>query len=154
MPLKADQRYVGTVASGSGFYQSSKGTPGFQVLINSEAGTGSYTIWLTKKTKESGNAERDFKALGVSMDSLKDRAYRESLGERLKGTEISFGTVLNEYNGKTSVQVNWIASAVEGAEGGLDGAVAAFFGDTSNPAKAKAAVPGYEPPSDDDAPPF
>lgn len=148
MSVKPNQRYIGTVAAGSGFFEAmQKGTPGFQVLINTDDGATEYTIWLTTKTKESGNAARDFKTLGVSMEQLKDRAFRENLGKRIEGTELSLETFLDSYQGKDRVKVRWIAPATGGTT--LDEAVASFFGDAPKQPSSYAV-----PPVDDDDVPF
>lgn len=133
MPLKA-KRYVGTVASGSGLYESSKGTLGFQVLINCEDGSTDYTIWLTEKntlpTKDGGpsRAARDFETLGIDPKRLKNSKDFTIIGEEIEGHEISFETDEETFNEKTRVKVKWISPKKDRGVGSLEERAASLFG--------------------------
>lgn len=133
MSLKI-KRYVGTIASGSGLYESLKGTLGFQVLINCEDGATDYTIWLTEKNtlpaKDGGpsRAARDFETLGIDSRRLRDSKDFTIIGEEIAGHEISFETDEETYNEKTRVRVKWISEKKDAGVGSMEQRAAALFG--------------------------
>lgn len=148
------KRYIGTIASGSGLYESAKGTLGFQVLIQCEDGATDYTIWLTEKnaapTKDGGpsRAARDFETLGVNPARLKNAKDFTRIGEEIAGREISFETDEETYNDKTKVKVKWISPKKDPGVGSLEERAASLFG--GKPAMASAS----STPDDDDGVPF
>lgn len=136
-------RYVGTVASGSGLYESLNGTLGFQVFINTEDGAADYTIWLTEKNAE--RAKKDFATLGVDPAKLKAPSEFAAIGDTIEGREISFETGEDEYQGKTRIKVKWISPKKDPGVGSLEQRAAHLFGGVSP--KQPALVP-----EDDDVP--
>lgn len=130
MGLLANERYTGVVAGGSSLFESQKGTLGFQVMLECDAGETSYTIWLTEKNK--ARAVKDFETLGVSLDELQDpHALEQTIGDVIVGRTIVFGTTSEEYKGNTTIKVAWIGKS-SGA-GGLANNAAVFFGGKATP---------------------
>ena len=119
MGIKADKKYHGTVAPGSALIESSKGTLGYQVQLECEDGDTSFTIWMTKNTREV--AEDTFKdALGVDPAKLKNGNYIEmQLGIDIVGREVTFTTEENEYKGKITVKVKGLYKRNASAGGSL-----------------------------------
>lgn len=125
MGLIADSKYDGTVGAGSHMIETQNGTLGFQIPIQWTEGDTSFTIWLTDKNRK--NAVKCFGALGVTEAQLKDANFVEyQLPMAIQGKEISFGTALNEYKDKVTVQVAWIARRSTPVDG-LSKAAAGFF---------------------------
>lgn len=127
MGIRSDQKYNGTVATGSCLYETFTGAVGYQVMLECEEGNTSYIIWLTEKNKE--RAKKCFvETLGVSEDSLKDPAYFDNtLALDIAGKDVTFGTKEEEYKGKRSVKVAWISKRRE-FDGDLSRSAASFFG--------------------------
>lgn len=125
MSLKV-KRYIGTVASGSGLYESLKGTLGFQVLLNCEDGAIDYTIWLTEKNAE--RAKRDFETLGVDPKRLANPKDFTKIGDEIEGHKVSFETDEETYNEKTRIKVKWISPLKDSGVGSLEHRAAALFG--------------------------
>lgn len=124
MPILADQKYNGKVGPHSTVIETQTGTLGYQVMLECEDGTTSFTIWLTEKNRE--KAEKYFDLLGVSKESLKNPTYLEyGLGEEIEGKEVSFGTREEEYNGRRTIKVTWIGKKSNGRP---SRAAAEFFG--------------------------
>lgn len=146
MPIKADAKYNGTVAPGSGLYETQTGTLGYQVMLDCEDGSTSFVIWLTDKNRE--RAKKYFSILGIEEDKLKDPSYVEyQLCLDIEGREVSFGTREEEYNGKRSIKVAWIGKKTNP---NLAKGAASYFGGTvtdGDPVPAAA-----KPISDDDIP--
>lgn len=128
-----DKKYHGIVRSGSEMIESQSGTLGYQVMLQCEDGQTSYTIWLTKATRE--RAEKTFvEALGVDPAKLQNASYIENqLANDITGREVTFIMEQEEYKGKTRLKVAWLfkRSATSG----------------QNPAKAAASFFGKKEPS-------
>ncbi len=142
MTLKV-KRYVGTIASGSGLYESMGGTLGFQLLLNCEDGATDYTIWLTEKNAK--RAAEAFKVLGVDPARLAEPSEFTKIGDEIAGHEISFETDEETYNDKTRVRVKWISAKKDSGVGSLEQRAASLFGGT---VPAQASLPS----KDDDVP--
>lgn len=126
MGLIADSKYSGVVGVNSHMIETNSGTLGYQIPIQWTEGDTSFTIWLTDKNRK--NALKCFAALGVTEEQLSDQSFVEyKLALAIQGKEISFGTALNDYNGKQTVQVSWIGRKGTPADG-LSKAAAGFFG--------------------------
>ncbi len=105
MGIKADRRYNGLVAPGSCLIESQSGTLGYQVQLVCDDGETSYTIWLTKKSKEIA-IETFEKALGVDPKKLEDGNYLEmQLANDIADREVTFTTRDEEYKGKSATKV-------------------------------------------------
>lgn len=132
--LKPDTRYAGTIVDG-GIYEANSGTLGYQLLLNCEDGATDFVIWLTKKTKENGSAEKAFVGLGVDPKCLRSETGLEGIASQLAGMEVVFGTRSEEYNGKTRVKVSWVGKPKEGgaSAGSPLARAAAFFADATEP---------------------
>lgn len=125
MPLKV-KRYIGTVASGSGLYESAKGTLGFQVMLHCEDGATDYTIWLTEKNAE--RAKRDFETLGVDPKRLANPKDFTKIGDEIEGRKVSFETDEETYNERTKIKVKWISPLKDSGVGTLEQRAAVLFG--------------------------
>lgn len=125
MSLKA-KRYVGTVASGSGLYESNSGTLGFQVLLSCEDGATEYTIWLTEKNKK--RAAEAFTILGIDPARLAKPEDFTRIGEEIEGHEVSFETEEETYNGKTRMKVKWLSAKKDSGVGSIEQRAASLFG--------------------------
>ena len=122
--IKADCRYIGTVAPGSALYETQTGKLGYQVMLECPEGPTSFVIWLTDKSRD--RAKRYFEVLGVNPEKLRDSSYIEyQLGLDIEGREVSFGTRDEEYNGKSSVRVVWIGRK---SDPNLSRSAARYFG--------------------------
>lgn len=145
MALKVDHKYNGTVRDGSGLIETNTGTLGFQIMLECEDGKTFFVVWLTDKNK--ARAKKVFTdALNIPEAKLQDAGYIEySLPQEIVGHEVTFGTKEEEYKGKTTVKVAWLAkrSSTNGANPAA--AAASFFGGVSNGAKD-------DPITDDDIP--
>ena len=143
-------RYIGTIASGSGLYESLNGTLGFQVLINTEDGATDYTIWLTEKNAD--RAKRDFETLGIDPSVLKTPETFAHAGELIEGKEISLETGENTYQNKTRIKVKWISLKKDAGVGSLEQRAASLFG---GPKPVQGVLPSTTAPEDaDDDVPF
>ena len=126
MALIADSKYSGVVGVNSRMIESNKGSLGYQIPIQCSEGDTSFVIWLTDKNRK--NALKCFASLDVTEEQLKDPNFVEyQLSLAIQGKEISFGTALNDYNGKQTIQVSWIGRKSTPADG-LSRAAAEFFG--------------------------
>jgi hypothetical protein len=125
MSLKV-KRYVGTVASGSGLYESMGGTLGFQLLLQCEDGATDYTIWLTEKNAK--RAAEAFKVLGVDPARLSKPSEFTKIGEEIEGRELSFETEEDTYQDKTRIKVKWISAKKDSGVGSLEERAASLFG--------------------------
>jgi hypothetical protein len=119
------KRYVGTVAGGSGLYESSKGTLGFQVLLQCEDGATDYTVWLTEKNVE--RAKRDFVTLGIDPKRLGNASDFTKIGQEIEGREVSFETGEETYNEKTTIKVKWLSQKKDSGVGSLEERAANLF---------------------------
>lgn len=128
MPVKAEQKYNGTVTSGSSLIETQTGTLGYQVNLECEDGETAFVIWLTKKNQE--RAVKVFtEALGVDAAKLTDPNFLEhELAQQIEGREVSFGTGWNEYKGKKTMQVQWLGKKRDSLDGSIHTAAATFFG--------------------------
>lgn len=127
MPIRADEKYNGTVDVGSELVESQNGTLGYRVNLECEDGRTFFTIWITEKNRE--HAEKNFAALGVSMEKLRTPGYiDQQLGQDIVDRAVTFGTKEEEYNGKTRVKVAWIGRQSAAVDGGKAATVTAFFG--------------------------
>jgi hypothetical protein len=113
MPLQPDMKYNGTVMSNSGAIESQSGTYGYEIWIECEDGRIRHTFWITPKTAD--KVRKQLVLLGANESRLGEMNYWEyELKDDIAGAEISFGTKEEEYNGKTSVRVNWIGKRSQG----------------------------------------
>lgn len=147
MALKPDHKYHGTVAPGSEIIESQSGSIGYQVMLECEDGTASYTIWLTQKNRE--RAEKTFtEALGVDREKLADANYLEDvLATEIAGREVTFVTEEEEYKGKRRVKVAWLFRRSASGGGSPAKAAARFFGGNDSRSNQHA-----DPITDDDLP--
>lgn len=132
MAIKADTRYNGEVLSGS-LFEAGTGTLGYQVWLKCDDGEIDYIIWLTKKSKESGKAEKDFAILGVGADCLRSREGILSVSDKIKGAKVSFETRSETYKEKTRIKVAWISEVRQA--GDMFSRAAAFFSGESAPSE-------------------
>ena len=87
--------------------ESAKGTPGFEIQIDTESGTMMHTIWITRRNKE--YAEKDLVTIGADPNRLANPNYLENeLPVHVTGQEIVFGTKEEVYKEKASVKVAWL----------------------------------------------
>ena len=127
MSIHVNEKYNGVVAPGSGLYETTTGTIGYQVMLECEDGKSSYVIWLTPKNRE--RAEKCFAVLGVSGEQLKNPNFFEyELAKAITGVEVSFGTAEEEYKGKKKVKVSWIGKASTTIGQKVPSVAAQFFG--------------------------
>jgi hypothetical protein len=126
------KRYVGTVASGSGLYESGSGTLGFQVLLQCEDGATDYTIWLTEKNQK--RAAEAFTVLGIDPAKLAAPEEFTKIGREIEGREVSFETDEETYNGKTRIKVKWLSAKKDSGVGSLEQRAASLFGYIPNDA--------------------
>lgn len=134
MTFYPDQRYAGTIANGQ-LIESQKGTPGFQVQIDTENdGTMMHTVWITSANRE--YAEKDLVTLGADPAKLTSPSYLEhELPAAVVGVEVVFGTKEEVYKEKRSVKVAWIGKPKAPASSSLFGSVASIFGGSPEPQK-------------------
>lgn len=126
MALKPDWKYNGTVGPNSSFITTQRGSLGYQVNLICEDGETSFVIWLTEKNRK--RAAGYFAVLGVLEDNLKSKSYVEfQMALDIEGREVSFGTQVEEYNGKQQIKVSWIGK--KSTENPAAEAAAFFSGD-------------------------
>lgn len=149
MSIKADKKYNFEIIGGE-WIESNNGTLGFQIFLECEDGNADFTIWLTDNNREV--AQRLFnKALGVSLDQLKDQFFMQhQLPSFVKGKIISGGTEEQEWKGKKKVRVKWINTKSQSTDGNLAGAASFFFGGA--PPQAENQDEGRQPGDEDDVP--
>ena len=149
--FRNDQTYTGTVTGGTFFQSAAKGTPGYQVNIESEHGDISYVIWLTQKNRD--RITRDFETLGIDASRMGSRAFIEhELPGLIAGRPIAFHTRSEEYNNKTSMKVAWIGKPKAASETELLADVASFFAEQKAPTETTQEQDGGS--FDDDEIPF
>ena len=149
MGLKPDWRYNGTVGCNSQLITTQRGSLGYQVNLRCNDGETLFVIWLTEKNRK--RAAGYFAVLGVPEDKLKSRSYFEcQMALDIEGREVSFGTQVEEYNGKQTIKVAWIGK--KAAENPAAEAAAFFAGE--NIGSTTDAAPVSASKEDDDLPSF
>lgn len=107
MGLKRDNKYSGTITTGSRLISTQSGSLGYQINLICEDGETMFIVWLTPKNR--AKAIKTFEMLGVTRQNLSNRSYLDlQLSIDIEGKEVSFGTREEEYNGKKSIKVSWI----------------------------------------------
>lgn len=139
--LSPDKRYNGVVTRAE-WIESSKGTSGLQLDIETDDGMDhvSHVLWVTEKTKE--YFARDMATLGVAEEKLSQGSFLAyELPSVVCGREITFGTHEEEYKGERRVKVAWIGERRASNPKGAAFAVAQMFSETDDggmPAKPSA----------------
>lgn len=126
MSLRPGQGYNFTVTGGNLIQSKAKGTPGFQLLLETAGGdSADFTIWLTDKNRV--GAIESFKVLGFSQQDLASKSFIEhQLPQKVVGKEVHGFMVEEEYKDKKTVKVGSISAKREEG-GGLANQAAGFF---------------------------
>ena len=132
MGLRAESKYRMTVERGGWIESDRTGASGFQVDMTCEDGPITAVIWVTEKSREM--AEKQFAALGVNAERLKDyRFMNYELPQEVIGREVVVKTKEEEYKGKVSVKVAALypPNAPSGGDGGAARSAVSIFGGTA-----------------------
>jgi hypothetical protein len=148
MALKQGWKYNGTVGPNSSLITTQRGSLGYQVNLVCDDGETSFVIWLTEKNRK--RAAGYFDVLGIPADKLKSKSYFEfQMALDIWGREVSFGTQVEEYNGKQQTKVSWIGK--KSTESPAAEAAAFFAGDGGS-SSAGASAPAVPAVKDEDIP--
>jgi len=156
--IRDEGMYQGTVRGGSWITSRQKGTPGFQVSLETDDGDViDFTIWITEKSRES--AVSNFEALGVTPEQLSSRAYlTQQLPVAVAGRPVSFEVKEETYKNQTSLKVKWLGGVRGASQDEVASSVADFFGGRkASPGRdferqAAQAAESFPVPDEDDIP--
>lgn len=145
--LHADRRYTGTI-TGACWMESSKGTPGLSLDI--ETTDGGFITHVVYFSDKSVKFNRELlEKFGVTAEQIRSGSYMQyELLSYLTGKEVTFQTKAEEYNGKVSIKLAWLAPKTAPTDSrGTGYSVAQMFGGSEEPADTTGANL-----SDDDIP--
>lgn len=139
--LHADRYYDATVESAS-WIESSRGTPGLQLLMETTEGEiAEHTLWVTDASWP--QTERTLvEVFGADKERLRDSSYLErSLCDMLAGREVSIKTKEETWEGTRRVKVHYVSKRRLSGESGPAAAAARMFGSVGGASPAPAARP-------------
>lgn len=162
MPLQPETKYEAKVLDAFFTETKTKGTDAIYFKLDTEAGQIGHFTYVTPRTIERLK-ETLYECFGITAEEMKDPAFLEKIGERIKGDVISITT--DEGDDQYGVKVKWMNPAgfkPKKSEPAKLERVAAMFagGPVSSPEYKTKPVGGEPPPlawgnqgiTDDDVP--
>lgn len=128
-----DRDYEVTIDSVVPTKSKVKGTLGLEFqLVHPEHGRIWHYLWFANTEKSKLSAAKTMQGFGISVDELKSKDFWSRIGPTLEGQKAYITTQLNEYDGKTSVKVQFINGMPRAKRApieGIENEIASMFED-------------------------